>query len=233
MTRSAFAHLFVMLTLATTSVHAQYASVDDVRAEQKSREEAKLQAVREALVGAQYWVEPIPNAKVKVEFYEAASLSSAKFVLTEPATFKVKGSRKGTYGIGEFILIEFADGKEAYLSENLFFKDNPRKETLLRGSYKPGDSLYDGWEYILPEPPEKIRLAAQKSRNKAKAAAAAWKAKGGVRIGMTASEVRSSNWGKPESVNRSTGSYGVHEQWVYGGNNYLYFENGVLKSIQN
>jgi len=33
-------------------------------------------------------------------------------------------------------------------------------------------------------------------------------------------------------MNRSTYSFGVHEQWVYDGG-YLYFENGTLKSIQN
>ncbi|WP_180287760.1 hypothetical protein [Janthinobacterium sp. 35] len=50
---------------------------------------------------------------------------------------------------------------------------------------------------------------------------------------MTAKQVRASNWGGPESVNRSTGTYGVHEQWVYGGGNYIYLENGVVTSIQN
>lgn len=40
-------------------------------------------------------------------------------------------------------------------------------------------------------------------------------------------------WGKPSSINTSTGSYGVHEQWVYGDNSYLYFENGKLTDIQN
>lgn len=42
--------------------------------------------------------------------------------------------------------------------------------------------------------------------------------------------------GRPDHVNRSTGSWGVHEQWVYNGGRhlgdevYLYFENGVLTS---
>lgn len=55
----------------------------------------------------------------------------------------------------------------------------------------------------------------------------------GVRIGMTKDEVLGSNWGQPKSVNKTTGSYGTHEQWVYGGNNYLYFDNGILTSFQN
>jgi hypothetical protein len=43
--------------------------------------------------------------------------------------------------------------------------------------------------------------------------------------------------GKPNDINRSVGSWGVHEQWVYGTDishtKYLYFENGILKSYQN
>jgi hypothetical protein len=38
--------------------------------------------------------------------------------------------------------------------------------------------------------------------------------------------------GYPSSINRTVGSWGVHEQWVYF-NVYLYFENGKLTSYQN
>lgn len=73
---------------------------------------------------------------------------------------------------------------------------------------------------------KKAALAAEKARL-AKAR------KEGVSIGMSTTEVLESSWGKPKSVNRSTNAYGTREQWVYGGNNYLYFKNGVLTSIQN
>lgn len=39
-------------------------------------------------------------------------------------------------------------------------------------------------------------------------------------------------WDRPERINQSVGSYGVHEQWVYPAN-YLYFENGVITSYQS
>lgn len=54
----------------------------------------------------------------------------------------------------------------------------------------------------------------------------------GVRIGMSKDDVIASSWGRPESINKSIYSFGVHEQWVYGGRNYLYFEDGRLTSIQ-
>lgn len=50
-------------------------------------------------------------------------------------------------------------------------------------------------------------------------------------IGMT-SEMAKESIGSPDDINRTVGSWGVHEQWVYG-NKYLYFENGILTSYQN
>ena len=55
----------------------------------------------------------------------------------------------------------------------------------------------------------------------------------GVTIGMSKEDVLASSWGRPESINTTTTSRGTREQWVYGGRNYLYFENGVLTTIQN
>lgn len=51
-------------------------------------------------------------------------------------------------------------------------------------------------------------------------------------IGMTKVQAENSTWGKPIRINKTTTSYGVHEQWVYYGNRYLYFDNGLLTSIQ-
>jgi hypothetical protein len=53
-----------------------------------------------------------------------------------------------------------------------------------------------------------------------------------VRVGMTKQQCKLS-WGEPESINKTSGSWGVHEQWVYSSSSYLYFDNGILSSIQN
>ncbi len=68
---------------------------------------------------------------------------------------------------------------------------------------------------------------------------------GKVAIGMTTEQVIAS-WGRPHDINRTVGSWGVHEQWVYGytkyygsgvsgfvSTSYLYFENGLLTSWQD
>lgn len=50
-------------------------------------------------------------------------------------------------------------------------------------------------------------------------------------IGMT-SEMALEARGRPQDVNRSVYSFGVHEQWVYPRGVYLYFEDDILTSWQ-
>lgn len=51
-------------------------------------------------------------------------------------------------------------------------------------------------------------------------------------IGMARWAARESTWGKPESINTTTTQSGTLEQWVYSNGNYLYFQDGVLTTIQ-
>jgi len=63
---------------------------------------------------------------------------------------------------------------------------------------------------------------------------------GNIILGMTFAEVVASI-GKPYKINKSTGSWGVHEQWVMCAPNsfrdrrygYVYFENGKVTSWQS
>jgi len=54
---------------------------------------------------------------------------------------------------------------------------------------------------------------------------------GKICLGMTKKMVMDS-MGEPDKVNRSVGSWGVHEQWIYN-EMYLYFENNKLTSWQD
>lgn len=56
-------------------------------------------------------------------------------------------------------------------------------------------------------------------------------AQGKIGVGMTADQVRAA-WGKPERINSSLYASGTHEQWVYRGDQYVYFENGIMTSLQ-
>lgn len=100
-----------------------------------------------------------------------------------------------------------------------------REAVDLRDKYVWADDA--ALEAIVAPAREKL-VAAAIAKNRAE------RKKEGVRIGMTVQEVIESSWGKPAHVNRTTSTYGTREQWVYPGyHNYLYFENGVLTSIQN
>lgn len=83
---------------------------------------------------------------------------------------------------------------------------------------------------------DKIQKDAEDKINHAKALKAEKerKAKPGVHIGDTADFViNQSQWGKPSKINRTITRNGTHEQWVYGDNNYLYLDNGIVTAIQN
>jgi ABC-type enterochelin transport system substrate-binding protein len=55
-----------------------------------------------------------------------------------------------------------------------------------------------------------------------------------VYIGMTKEQVLATNWGEPDDINRTITSYGTSEQWVYSAyGKYLYFEDGILVTIQD
>lgn len=54
---------------------------------------------------------------------------------------------------------------------------------------------------------------------------------GQIWLGMTEYDAKLS-LGDPSNINKSTESWGVHEQWVYR-NVYLYFEDGILTSWQD
>ncbi len=53
-----------------------------------------------------------------------------------------------------------------------------------------------------------------------------------ISIGMT-KEMVIDSWGKPSDINTTITEYGVHEQWVYGSGSYVYFEDGIVTTIQN
>ena len=55
---------------------------------------------------------------------------------------------------------------------------------------------------------------------------------GYIKRGMTKQQAKLS-WGEPNQIHRTVFSGGVHEQWVYNNNQYLYFENGILTAWQD
>lgn len=53
-----------------------------------------------------------------------------------------------------------------------------------------------------------------------------------TRIGMNEDQVVNSCWGPPQTVNTTRTGRHVHEQWVYPRDQYLYFDDGILRTMQ-
>lgn len=51
-------------------------------------------------------------------------------------------------------------------------------------------------------------------------------------IGMSTSDILASSWGEPEKKNVTESANKRQEQWVYSNNRYIYFEDGIVTSIQ-
>lgn len=54
---------------------------------------------------------------------------------------------------------------------------------------------------------------------------------GDVWIGLPSFAVKEAK-GSPKKINKTETAYGDSEQWIYGSGEYLYFTNGILKTIQ-
>lgn len=111
---------------------------------------------------------------------------------------------------------------------------------LLRGLRVRGDEFLTGaqvselrrLERIEANDEERKAAVAKGEEARRRTAKQAERWKEGVSIGMTEQEVLDSSWGRPEHVNRTITAKGKDEQWVYGDGDYLYFQNGVLRTIQ-
>ena len=216
---------FLLLALAFLSIKtfAQYESANKP-AEIDYR---KL----DSQVGKVYWIKANPKAINKQTFQltlDILTSNDGEFVVTSDLKFTVIGWELDSIKTPH-LKVKFDDGKEAYIRVLFWNQTKDVLEHVFTGS-----DYYDFTEYIFKGKPDEILTAWRIKSAKQKAQAKDdYKAKGGVKIGMTKEAVLKSNWGKPSSVNKSTNANGVSEQWVYGTRNYLYFNNGILTSIQN
>jgi hypothetical protein len=64
-------------------------------------------------------------------------------------------------------------------------------------------------------------------------AAAECKRRGDPRVGMTATQVEATCWGKPGHVNRTHTAGGISDQYVYGDGRYVDLQDGIVTSIQD
>jgi len=215
--------IFTALLLLSFSAAAQYESASKpVEINYKKIEEQ---------IGKQYWIKANTKAINRQIFkneLNSNTYQNNEFVVTSDLKFDVIGWANDEINFPH-LKIRFEDGKIAFIEVAMwdFYKD------VLPDVFN-GSTYSDYTEYFFKGKPDQILASWKNNKVTQKAKAdAEYKAKGGVKIGMTKEAVLKSNWGKPSSVNKSTNANGVSEQWVYGTRNYLYFNNGFLTSIQN
>lgn len=229
--------IIALLAMSTATVSAQYVTEDEISKQKESDLQHKIKTTLDKLIGSTFWIVPNPKAYFRVTFFNADADGKVddrnKFFLTKETSFVIDEVHRY-----KFLKVHFPDGKIGFIEINTLFFYDPASNSVFGYLFDGEQKMRsDSQEYIYSRSPQELFAAEKKTAlsNKLKQAksAAAWKARGGVRVGMTANEARNSNWGKPNNINRSTTSNTVREQWVYGGNSYLYFENGTLTSIQN
>lgn len=134
-----------------------------------------------------------------------------------------------------FVLSELVDSIVQKREELKRLEELAEKERILTLTKKYGKTyanfLYDQKDSVVKRFDE---LAKKYGKANAKLII-----EGRVRLGWTKEMCRES-WGSPHDINTITGSWGVHEQWVYEysfSDSYsmycLYFENGILTTIQD
>ena len=183
------------------------------------------------------------NNKTYVESYNAFKLVIKEDLdnykkATEKMTECVK--LNGNYSIQmakDYAKDEDYGNAKRCISDALTLEPNNQQLKVAFENYKNlGEAKYAKAQAEIKAKQEETKAKAEaeaKAKIEAEAKAKAEAKQHGVKIGMTQQQVLDSNWGAPEEKNRTTNSFGVYEQWVYGGGNYLYFENGILKTIQN
>ena len=188
-------------------------------------------SIFEAEVGKQYWIKANPKAISRIEFGSELGNYQIedRFVVTNDLKFTVTGWKLNEIEV-PFLKVQFENGKNAYLPVYALWK---YKRKVFDNLFD-GTEYYDFREYLFRTNPDTALAEFRKNATDKKLQAEAeYKAKGGVRIGMSKEEVLKSNWGKPQSINKTILANGTREQWVYGLKSYLYFTNDILTTIQN
>lgn len=199
-----------------------------------------------ALVGKTFWYKPgVRSEPLFIKPNATGGLPSRAYWqglrIADEISFVVVDCTTNEGNDISLFKVAFPDKSFGYLTTLDYAERRSDEFSVMGGMYPGNDKGYFGLGttsapsgYVYAAPPQEVfdsekKIAAEKEIK----AAAALKARGGVRIGMGTTQALNSNWGKPQKINRTTTSRGQDEQWVYGDQNYLYFRNGILIAIQN
>ena len=163
------------------------------------------------------------------------------YVASAPKSFKLI-SVIYQYDAPKYVKVRISDGTIGYISTSFFDPILPSDKNYdyYLDAYHQGCLFAQPLNEVIEQIQAKKDRIAKVEEDRAKekqeyeAAQEALAKKPNARIGMTREQVLNhTNWGEPDYINTTTNRGGKLEQWVYEGNQYLYFKNGRLISIQN
>jgi hypothetical protein len=201
---------------------------------------SEINALKDSLQKVEFQIALLKSKKIKEMAYDSSLTSYANRGAT------IKNSPKLTGEIiiklaekKQVILLDYYDGyfgictdsicgymSELWIQKNKnvidFLKVKNEEQEKLKNIENEKKIKIKEAEYAELEK-KYIKKYGQKTYNKLK--------QGYYWVGMN-KEMATISLGSPNYINRSVGSWGVNEQWVYNGI-YLYFKNGKLTSYQN
>ena len=175
----------------------------------------KAKAKAEAAIKAEAEAEAAANAVAAANIVTQAAVAKAKWI-SAAAVWKVVGADDAAHldRIGaDLDAAKTRDDIDAVNTESLAYFRNTSKADEAVQIYDAAKAAYVHARDALAALPD-------------------------AQLGMTEQQVRETNWGEPDSVNRTTMVNHVREQWVYTDDDgtsrrFLYFDNGRLTAIQN
>ncbi|MCM8570271.1 hypothetical protein NE848_12830 [Gramella jeungdoensis] len=174
-------------------------------------------------------IKEIPKSygNVKNKFYEKVRV---KIVGLSDDYQYYEVCAKGVCGYIHEILIDKTDeviGITEKLKKDIELKKQMAEEQRRAEEKRKNDSIMVVFEKRVQE---QKKIDAEMIRKYGKSDLEAMK-EGKFWIGMNKEQLIYS-LGKPIDINTNVGSWGKHEQWVYGGGTYIYLENGIVTSYQ-
>lgn len=168
-----------------------------------------LDYARNNLSGKTLW-----NKMSKLEIYDEQANTVKLIEIKKYLPLKVIDVRAGWYNTRPIrLILQTPTGEEGYIDISL-------SGTNVPPAYHVSSTIE--YHFFTVDPRKKYKWSKK-----------IWSAIENERvfIGMNKEQAKMS-WGYPESINKTSTVYGTHEQWVYDGG-YLYFDNQILRSIQN
>jgi len=222
---------FIILLVASFSCFSQ--SIDYKIAQLKSQKENLL--VEKSSIESQI---KALNDEIKELANEKTEIANSKIIAISEITMSGIVRENPTLGDNELFKLKKGTKVEVLAIEDDYYKIKHDNKI----GYINNVFLYDpALVQMAKDTKQKIERSPRKSRlqiltEKYGSINATRIIKKEIWLGMT-DEMARASIGSPDDINRTTYSFGVHEQWIYEGinykNKYLYFEDGKLVTIQD